>query len=215
MEERYYRHAETIRESIIQGKISTTEFRAAFLDVPYVERDAWVDAIFQLDGCGEDTAELPQGCVPYLPCPVDALLRIAEQVPVQSTDVFIDIGSGAGRAAVLMHLLTGASSVGIEVQAAHLQTSRELAQRLRLSSVTFVQGDAVEMSAAYSTGTVFFLYCPFSGPRLVRFLERIEVIAQMRSISVCTVDLPLPEAPWLQLHSPNDEEVRIYRSRKA
>jgi predicted RNA methylase len=215
LEDRLSRHAEAIRESIIQGKVSISEFRAALLDVPYVERDAWVDAIFQLDGCGEDTPELPQGCVPYLPCAVTALLQIAEKAPVTAADVFVDIGSGAGRAAVLMHLLTGASSLGIEIQATHLQTARELVKRLCLSKVTFVQGDAAEISPAYAEATVFFLYCPFSGVRLERFLNQIEALAQERAISICTVDLPLPEIRWLDLCFSNDEDVRIYRSRNV
>jgi len=213
VDERFYRQAEIIRSKIVEKNISPLEFREALLEVPYVDRDSWVDVVLGLDECAEDGPELPRGCVPYLPCAVDALVRIAEKTPVNSTDVFIDIGSGAGRAAALIHLLTGAATIGIEVQTAHLKTTRQLAERLRLSNVTFVQGDAVEMLPADSGATVFFLYCPFSGVRLERFLNQIEGLAQERTISICTVDLPLPEMPWLELRFSNEEDVRIYRNK--
>jgi SAM-dependent methyltransferase len=188
-------------------------FRAALLDVPALERDAWVDAVFGLDELPEDGSDLPSGCVPYLPCAVDVLLRVADLVPVRSTDVFIDIGAGLGRAAVFMHLLTGASAVGIEVQSGHVGAARALAQRLGLSDVTFVQGDAVEVAAEFRTGSVFFLYCPFSGPRLVELLGHFEAIARTRAICVCTVDLPLPPCAWLE-HEPLDfGDLAIYRSK--
>lgn len=212
MDERLLHDAENIRARIIQQTISPEQFRAALLLVPYVDRDNWVNGVLGLEECAEDGPELPRGCVPYLPCAVDVLSRIAEQVPVRSSDVFIDIGSGVGRAAVLMHLLTGASTIGIEVQGAHVEKARELAERLRLSVVTFVYGDAAENSFAYSAPAVFFLYCPFSGPRLVRFLSQIEKFAQLHEVSICTVDLPLPELPWLEARC-IDGDVCIYRSR--
>lgn len=212
MDERLLHDAEKIREQILRQTIFPEQFRAALLQVPYVEKDAWVNAVLGLDECAEDGPELPRGCVPYLPCPVDALVRIAECVPVQATDVLIDIGSGVGRAAALMHLLTGATCIGIEVQSAHVAQARALAERLRLSAVTFVPGDAAEMPFAYAAATVFFLYCPFSGPRLERFLSQIEKFAQQRQISICTVDLPLPEMRWFA-PSMMEDDLRIYRSR--
>ena len=79
-------------------------------------RDAWVDQLFGLGAPPEDGPQLPVGCVPYLPCSVDALLRVAEHAPVRASDLFVDIGAGVGRAAALMHLLTGAPAFGVEVQ---------------------------------------------------------------------------------------------------
>lgn len=212
MDERLFHDAENIRERIVQQTISPEQFRAALLRVPYDDRDNWVNGVLGLEECAEDGPELPRGCVPYLPCAVETLLRIAEYVPLRSTDIFVDIGSGVGRAAAVMHLLTGAPTMGIEVQGAHVEKARELAERLGLSAVTFVHGDAAEMSFAYSAPTVFFLYCPFSGPRLVRFLSQIEKRAQVHEVSICTVDLPLPETPWLEARC-IEGDVRIYRSR--
>lgn len=212
MDERLLRNAEEIRASITQGTCDPLRFRAALTNVPVLERDAWIDAVLGLDEIPADGPELPKGCVPYLPCATDVLLRIADQLPVHSTDVFVDIGSGLGRAAVLMRLLTGTSIRGIEVQSSHVNAAREMVHRLHLANATFVQGDALATVEELATGTVFFLYCPFSGERLDRFMANLEEVARKRSISVCLVDLPMPPCPWLERVGPESGDLGMYRS---
>ena len=162
----------------------------------------------------DDGPALPSGCVPYLPCPVDALLRLVEHAPVNASDVFVDVGSGVGRAAALVHLLTGARAMGLEVQPPLVAAARALAARLRLPDVTFVEGDAPELAAALAGGSVFLLYCPFSGDRLEKLLSRLEPIARARTLRVCCVDLPLPPRDWLTPTSMPSQsaDLTIYRS---
>lgn len=160
----------------------------------------------------EDGPELPSGCVPYLPSPIDALLRLVEHAPVRASDVFVDVGSGVGRAAALVHLLTGASAVGLEIQQALVSAARELATRLHLSRVSFMEGDAVQLAATVTAGSVFFLYCPFSGERLAKLLATLEVVARTRAICVCSLDLPMPPSAWLELARPLAADLAIYRS---
>lgn len=218
MDERLLRNAEEVRASITQGTTDPLQFRAALTNVSPLDRDAWIDAVLGLNEVLDDGPELPKGCVPYLPCAVDGLRRIAELMPVRATDVFVDIGSGVGRAAAVMHLLTGASAMGIEVQSGHVHAARDMVKRLRLSNVTFVQRDAALLGPELATGTVFFLYCPFSGERLEQFLANLEGLAQTRPISICAVDLPLPACSWLerreQPHLFNVGDVVMYRSRR-
>ena len=109
--------AETVRSLLARNVAEPDLFRAMLLRVPPSERDAWVDAIFGLGELPPDGPDLPRGCVPYLPCSVDTLLRVVERVPVRPSDVFVDVGSGLGRAAALVHLLTGAPVVGLETGA--------------------------------------------------------------------------------------------------
>jgi SAM-dependent methyltransferase len=188
-------------------------FRAALLDVPPRERDACLDAALEIGPPPEDSPELPRGCVPYLPCSVDALLRVAAQAPVRASDVFIDVGAGIGRAAVLMHLLTGARVVGLEVQPALIAAARELVARLHLPAVSFIEGDAVEQAAALGEGSVFFLYCPFSGARLVKLLEALEPLTRRRTICICCVDLRLPPCRFLSPMPQQAVDLTIYRSK--
>ncbi len=195
------------------GRWDPVWFRGALLAVPAGARDGWVDCVLGLEVIPEDGPELPRGCVPYLPAPVDALLRLSEQAAVGARDRFVDIGCGPGRAAVLVHLLTGAPAVGIEVQPGLVAVGRALVARLGLAAVSFVAGDAVEQTAALAEGSLFFLYCPFSGERLARVLATLEAVAARRPIHVGCLDLPLPPCPWLEPVPPFSVDLAIYRSR--
>jgi len=189
--------------------------RAALAGVPPRDRDAWVDRALGLDEPPDDGPALPSGGVPYLPSPVDALLRLTEHAPVRASDVFVDVGAGAGRAAALVHLLTGASVVGLEIQPALVTAARALAARVDLPGVSFVEGDAPRLTAALTTGSVFFLYCPFSGERLARLLANLEPVARTREIRVGCLDLPLPPCPWLHPMPPLWPDLALYRSTLA
>jgi len=187
-------------------------FRAALTRIPPAARDACVDQALGLGALPEDGPALPRGCVPYLPCSVDALLRLTQHAPVRASDLFVDVGSGVGRAAALVHLLTGARAVGLEVQPALVAAARELAARCHLPGVSFVEGDAAQLTTELSAGSVFLLYCPFSGHRLARLLDDLESVARTRAIRVCCVDLPLPPRPWLTPAPPLAGDLAIYRS---
>lgn len=175
-------------------------------------RDAWLDRVFEVDSLVADGRELPRGCVPYIPCRVDLLLQVVDDARVGSRDVFVDIGSGVGRATALIHCLTGAGAIGIEIQPHLVESSRALARCLKRPRIATVQGDAVELVRFLQTGTVFFLYCPFSGERFERVLDSLHGIATARPIRVCCVGLPVVRRPWLERMSPEDGELLVYRS---
>ena len=157
---------------------------------------------------------LPRGCVPYLPCPVDALLRLVEHARGAGVaDVFVDVGSGLGRAAALVHLLTGARAIGLEIQPrAGRGGARDMTARLRLPDVSFVEGDAVKRRAALAAGSVFLLYCPFSGDRLAQCsLARAGRAHADRSASAAST-FRCPPCDWLTPMSPPAPDLTIYRS---
>jgi len=204
--------AEAIRGLLANAQASPDVFRAALTSVAPSHRDAWLDLVLALDAIPDDGPALPRGCVPYLPCSVDVLLQIAEHAGVRSSDVFVDVGSGVGRAAALIHLVTGAAAIGLEIQPALVVEARGLATRLGMSRVTVVEGDAALTAGRMMIGSVFLLYCPFGGERLERLLDDLESIAQTRQIRVCCVDLPLPPRPWLALMARPSEGLAIFRS---
>jgi SAM-dependent methyltransferase len=191
--------------------VDPTQFRAALASVSPANRDAWVDRVLEVEIPSDES--LPHGCVPYLPAPIDALIQIAEHADVQASDVFVDVGSGVGRATVVMHLLTGATAIGLEIQPSLVDASRELAKRVGAEGVSVVEGDAALTTGLMLIGSVFFLYCPFSGDRLTKVLADLESIARTRPIRVCCLDLPLPACPWLALTSQPSAGLTIYRSR--
>jgi SAM-dependent methyltransferase len=212
MEDRHRESADRIRSRIQHEQHYPDAFRAALLDVAPTERDAWLDLVLGLREVPDDGPDLPRGCVPYFPCSVDDLLRLVEKARVRSSDVFIDVGSGPGRVAAFVHLLTGGEVIGIEVQSHLVRAARDLAARLALSRVSCVEGDAATLAGFAANGSVFFLYCPFSGDRLVRVLAELEVIARTREIRVCCLDLPLPPCAWLTLESQPSGNLAIHRS---
>lgn len=166
-----------------------------------------------IDEIPPDDPDLPRGCVPYLPCPVTSVLDAVDQADVTSDDVFVDVGAGLGRAALLAHLKTGARCIGLEVQPALVRAAQGRADSMSLSRMRFLQGDAADSVSFITTGTVFFLYCPFSVSRLRRFLEGLEQVARAQAIRVCCVDMPPLEAAWLARMPSTSPSVDVYRSK--
>jgi predicted RNA methylase len=212
MDDRYRASADRVRSRIERGRHDAAELRAALSSVPPAIRDAWLDHVFGLGELPDDGPELPRGCVPYLPTPVDALLRVIDEAPVRASDVFVDVGAGPGRAAALVHLLTGAAVIGLEIQPHLVTAARDLAARLMLSRIHCIAGDAAKLAGSLPIGSVFFLYCPFGGDRLAKVLADLEILARARALRVCCIDLPLPPCPWLTRDPPRAADLAIYRS---
>jgi protein-L-isoaspartate O-methyltransferase len=201
-----------LQRRIELGQATPDEVRAILARVPALARDAFVDRALSLEPAPDDGPELPRGGVPYLPCPVDTLCRVLEQAQVDSRDVFVDVGSGAGRTAALVQLLTGATVHGIEVQRRLLEASLDLMKRLRLHRFSATWGDAAAKAECLAQGDVFFMYCPFGGSRLETLLGSLARVARTKDIRLCCVDLPLPPCAWLTPVTPSGSEFVVYRS---
>jgi hypothetical protein len=209
---RHLRSAEAARRSIERGLHDPAAFRVALLEVPAGERDGWADLVLGLDGLPPAGPSLPAGGVPYLPCSVEVLLRIIDEAPVRASDVFVDIGAGPGRAMTLVHLLTGAGAVGVEIQPELVLAAADLTARLGLPRVRCIEGDAAMVAADVVVGSVFFLYCPFSGARLDKVLDALETLARTTPLRLCCVDLPVPPRPWLSSEAGGAEGLEIHRA---
>lgn len=183
------------------------------MSVPPLERDAWVDRVLGLAMDMEDGPELPRGCTPYLPCPVDAVLAAVDEAGVDASDVFVDVGFGVGRAGLLVRLLTGAAVIGIEVQSSLVSVARNLAQELKLERFAVVHGDATRLGRFVVIGSVFFFYCPFGGPALNRLVDDLEDIAKTRALRLCGVNTDFPARPWLLSVQGERPDLVVYRTR--
>lgn len=212
MDDRLRAAALRLRSQLTAGQAPPSACRAALASVPFAERDAWIDSVLGLGGLPED-GRLPAGCVPYLPCPVDALMRAGQLLELQPADTFVDVGAGVGRAALVVHLMFGVAALGVEIQPRLVQEAREVMARLAVRDIPIVLGDAVERTEALERGSVFFLYCPFSGARLHKLLACIERIACSRRVRICSVDIPIPPLDWLST-SFDDGTLAIHHSRR-
>jgi hypothetical protein len=204
--------AHAVRAQLLSGQLTPASFQAQLTDIPRRERDQWLDLLWGFDEIPDDGPELPRGCAPYLPCPVATVLEAVRGANLSSDDVFVDLGSGAGRTTLLANLLTGAACVGLEIQRGLVQAARERAEQLNLDRLRFVEGDAAELLRSIRIGTVFFLYSPFDRNRVDRVLDDLEVIARTRPIRICCVQMPAIERPWFVRVSSSSVELDIYRS---
>jgi len=140
------------------------------------------------------------------------VLDAVYQAEVTCEDVFVDVGSGAGRTALLAHLETGAGCIGLEIQPVLARAAQARADWLGLSWLRFVEGDAADMVRFIPIGTVFFLYCPFGGDRLQRFVDGLQDVALTRQIRVCCVDTPPLECRWSAQIPSTSPRIDVYQS---
>jgi SAM-dependent methyltransferase len=202
-------HAQRARTEIASGALRGTPLVEMLLAVPARDRDDWADELLGLESPPPDAHDLPRGSVPYLPCGVDEILTVLRDVPIRPDDTLVDLGSGLGRVAILVHLLGGARTSGIEIQEHLVRRARAVCEALGVPDVSFVHGDAAE---AALDGSIFFLYAPFNGRMLTAVLRRIEDVARRRSIVVCTVGVELGGLAWLRPRESSSASVSLYDS---
>lgn len=168
-------------------------------NLEYDHLDALVAGILGTDRLVvHDPVETLPEMFPYQPTPARIILEIVKQTHLRPHDIFVDVGSGLGVVPTLVSLLSGAASIGIEIQPSYCRHADECARRLNLSSVRFVCQDA--RHADFSVGTVFYMYTPFKGAMLRQVLERLHAEGRRRRIRLCTYGPILTEAvqqPWL------------------
>ena len=212
MDDTLRRQARGARAEIEAGTLRGEALLARLAAVPFRERDAWVDEMLGIGSPPDDGAELPRGAVPYLPCGVDEIMAMVRDVPLGAGDVFVDLGAGVGRVAILVHLLTGVRAHGIEIQRPLVDIARSRSAELGLTGadVSFEHADAATSTLA---GSVFFLYTPFNGAMLASALGHLEEVARRRAIVVCTVGLELRDVPWLRARSATSVSLSVYDSR--
>ncbi|MDQ2642880.1 MAG: class I SAM-dependent methyltransferase [Myxococcota bacterium] len=204
-----------LRSELRNARVTPARFAVELEAIPQQQRDEWLDRLWDVEGIEADSPDLPRGCVPYLPCAVQTLLDAVREAAVTAEDVFVDVGAGAGRAALFAHLMTGAGCIGLEIQPALARTAQARADWLGLSRLRFLAGDATETLRYVPLGTVFFLYCPFGAERLQRFLDVLEHRARVRQIRVCCVDMPALQRPWLTRLPTASKALDVYQSTLA
>lgn len=181
----------------------------------YDHCDDLVSGVLQLREPGEPHLQPLPEMVFYQPTPVRHILHLITATALSKDDVFVDLGSGLGHVALLLFMLAGAQSVGIEIEPAYVASARACAHTLRLSGVRFLHEDA--RAADLSNGTVFYLYTPFSGSILAAVLHRLRNESARRPIRIgslgpCTASLS--KESWLEPAAPPDPmHISVFRSR--
>jgi hypothetical protein len=178
-------------------------------------RDELVSGVFQLPEPSAPNLQPSLEMVPYQPTPVRHVLHLIAAAAVAEDDVFVDLGSGLGHVPLLVSMLTGAQSLGVEVQAAYVASARKCAQSLRLSRLQFIAQDARD--ADLSRGTTFYLYSPFKGSILADVLSALRRESMHRPIKICSLGPcthRLSHETWLKASALSDTgRIAVFDSR--
>jgi Histone methylation protein DOT1 len=169
----------------LQNLASQNESQIPLPGLGFDCRDELLSGVLQLHEPREPNLQLSPEIMPYQPTPVRHILHLIAATALSEDDVFVDLGSGLGHVPLLVSMVTGARSLGIEVQAAYVASARECAQSLQLNRVRFIPQDARE--ADLSSGTVFYLYSPFNGSILIDVLSALRMESTRRSIKICSL----------------------------
>jgi hypothetical protein len=169
----------------LQDSASQNESKGPLPGMGFDYRDELVSGVLQLREPSEPNLQRSAEMMPYQPTPVRHILHLIAATALAEADVFVDLGSGLGHVPLLVSMVTGAQSLGIEVQAAYVASARECAQSLHLSRVRFIPQDARE--ADLSSGTVFYLYSPFNGSILTDVLNALRRESTCRPIKICSL----------------------------
>jgi len=158
----------------------------------------------------------PQDMVFYQPTPARHVVALIDQLALGPGDTLVDLGSGLGHVPMLVNILTGASTLGIELQASLAERARETSKALGLQGVSFVHGDA--RVADLSAGTVFYLYTPFKGAVMDEALARLAGEARDRPLRIATFGpctSRVAAEPWLVSRDmPGENGVCVFRPRE-
>src|ERR1700722_1891997 len=151
----------------------------------------------------------------YQPTPARHIFSLLGIAALTATDVLVDLGSGLGHVQLLASICTRARSIGIELEGAYVDCARRSAKRLNLNKVTFVRQDA--RAADLSSGTVFYLYTPFTGSILCAVLNLLRREAANREIRICTFGpctTVVAEERWLEAAAtPETDRIALFCSR--
>jgi hypothetical protein len=177
--------------------------------------DELLSGILDLREPGEAHRQQLPEVIAYQPTPARHIVDLIAAGALSDDDTLIDLGSGLGHVPLLVALLTGIRTVGVEMEPAFVATAQECADRLQLRRVSFIAEDA--RSSDLSAGTVFYLYTPFTGSILNDVLSSLRSEAVRRPIrlfSLGPVTHLLRNESWLDASTaPDTERITIFRSR--
>ncbi|WP_448096506.1 methyltransferase domain-containing protein [Luteibacter yeojuensis] len=161
-------------------------------------------------------AVLPAGMVFYQPSPARHIVDGVARAGIAAGDVVLDLGAGMGHVPILVAILTGARTLGVEREPAYVERAVEAATRLGLADVHMRVGDARD--ADLSEANVFYLFTPFIGSVLRDVVANIEREASRRPIRVVTLgpcSRTFARMPWLRSDDPDPrtaERIVVFRS---
>ncbi len=151
-------------------------------EMGYDNLDIFINGLLSTGNMPEPVMEPEPEMVFYQKTPARIIFQLA--AAVNPGDVFVDLGAGLGQVNMLVNLISGAVSVGIECEPAYCDYAIGCATALNLPDIAFINTDA--RKADLSTGTIFFMYTPFSGGMMQEVLNILREESKKRAIRIFT-----------------------------
>lgn len=200
------------RERLEQGRYSRDDLRADLSAMPEYLWDPWVRQLFDVELAPLRAKALGPEMVDNVPTNVRTIWDVAERLGEQA--VVYDIGAGAGTVVLLLALMSGRPVRGVEVDKNYADFAAERCKRWGLKNAEIAHADACTVD--YGEGTDFYLYDPFRGQMLERFVQTLRPVAQDHVIQVFAFGAchkGLEAVPWLQCMETTPTSVRVFRSK--
>ena len=143
--------------------------------------DDFVSGVLHLRRPGRTTVLPSPEMAAYQPTPVRHILDLIAACNFSNDDVLVDLGSGLGHVPLLVSIVTGIHTLGIEVQPSYVASAQGTARELNLRRVSFAAEDA--RMTDLSNGTVFYMFSPFWGSILTDVLCQLHKQSQLLSRS--------------------------------
>jgi len=179
----------------------------------YDNLDNFINSLFCSSALPEATVRQEHEMVFYQQTPARIIFQLAEMAHFKPGEVFFDIGSGLGQVGMLVNLLTGAKTIGVEYEPAYCNYARNCAIELNLTGVEFINTDA--RKADYSHATIFFMYTPFEGEMLQQMLDILRQHAKSRIIRFFTYgpcSTTVAKQTWLKcLNGDGNHIYKLYQ----
>lgn len=150
------------------------------------------------------------------------LLNVLREInPAQGTR-FIDLGSGYGRAGLVVGLLRpDIDFIGYEYVPHRVEIANASAKNLDLQShVHFFTQDLAALDFKVPEAEIYYMYDPFTKETYEYVLDQLQVIGQRRSITIATkgnardwMDEFSNRAGWLPVQVVDGGNLCLYRSR--
>lgn len=160
----------------------------------------------------------PPEMVFYQPSPARHIVDGIRRATISASDIVVDLGSGLGHVPMLVHMLTGARTRGVEREPAYVDSAARAASGLGLTQgeVAFTAADARDADLAGVD--VFYLFTPFLGTVLRDVLAKLKAEAARRPLRVvalgpCTRSFA--RMPWLHSGDPDPsatDRIVVFRS---
>jgi hypothetical protein len=202
--------AEVFRQKIKSSAYSREEVKSTFYTyidansdqrsgLAYDYLDKFVNLLLNVDASIMPQKTREPEMVFYQPTPARFILEMIQRSRMSERDVFFDLGCGLGNVVIVSALLTGATSIGVDVEPVYCDYARRCAEQLGISNACFINQDARDLN--YSDGTVFFMYHPFTGRILESMLDKLKTVSEKRTIKLCTLgacSLTVGKQGWLE-----------------